>query len=507
MSTPLTQRIARNTAWFTAGSLLQKMISFVYFTVIAMAFGVTGTGRYFFALTFTTLFAIVADWGISPTLTREFAKDRAVGSALLPQAVVVKSAGACLAAMLALGVAQLAGYPAVTQYMIAVAVVAMVADSMHQGLYGILRGLQRVHYEAIGVVVGQLVLTMSGIVILLIVGGLRVATWSPMTLTLQRDVSPMLLLVPYVLTSITNIIAGVVGCVRERVAMPSLRVTRDRVVQLLRIATPFAITAGLARIYTYSDTFLLSILRDEVAVGYYSTPFKIAFAFQFIPLAFMGALYPAMSAVVVRDRAQVGALFVQAVRALFCIAIPIAAGIGILAEQIIMAVYGTAFLPSVVPLIVLIGALPFIFANFPAGYLLNACDRQSWNTGLIAVATVINTIANFILIPPWGATGAAIAATGSSIALFCMNLVVLRRAVSYRSTAILDAGLRMGAAALAMMGTVYVLHAFALPLRIGVGVLCYILALFMTRGVRGADLRALRDAFRRGRPETNLVTT
>ncbi|MBI2483033.1 flippase [Candidatus Uhrbacteria bacterium] len=497
MSTPLTQRVARNTAWFTAGSLLQKLISFVYFTIIAMVFGVSGTGKYFFALTFTTLFAIIADWGIAPTITREFAKSREAGTSLLAAATAIKCIGAGIAATMATVIAAAAGYPISTQQMIFVAIAAMVFDSVHQGLYAALRGLQRVHYEAVGVVLGQIMLTVSGVIMIWVVGDVQVISWAPIRLAARREVHPVLLLVPYILTSLTNILAGIVGWMRERIPAPRLSCTKAQLLLLLRMATPFAITAGLARLYTYSDTFLLSLLQSEEVIGYYGTPFKIAFAFQFIPLALIGALYPAMSAVAVRDRAQVGVLFEQSVRVLLLIAIPIAAGIGVLAEEIVLFVYGPAFLPSVVPLIVLIAALPCIFANFPAGYLLNACDRQSWNTGLIAAATVLNVAANLLLIPSFGATGAAIAATGSSVVLFIMNLVVLRRAVHYRIATIVDAAIRIGAAATCMIAAILLLPIGTLPVRIVIGALVYSAGLFVTRGVRMTDLRTLRNAFQR----------
>ncbi|MBI4450142.1 oligosaccharide flippase family protein, partial [Candidatus Uhrbacteria bacterium] len=90
MTSATTQRIVRNTAWFTFGSIGQKVFSFLYFTVIAMALGVGATGRYFAALAFTALFAMAADWGIAPVLTREVAKDRARGLALFRAAIRCK---------------------------------------------------------------------------------------------------------------------------------------------------------------------------------------------------------------------------------------------------------------------------------------------------------------------------------------------------------------------------------------------------------------------------------
>src|SRR3989339_783155 len=66
--------ITQNTSFLTAASILQKVISFFYFTIIARVIGVENTGVYFFAITFTTIFTVVADFGMGPVLTREVAR-------------------------------------------------------------------------------------------------------------------------------------------------------------------------------------------------------------------------------------------------------------------------------------------------------------------------------------------------------------------------------------------------------------------------------------------------
>src|SRR3989344_4850127 len=66
--------VTQNTSFLTAASVLQKVISFVYFTFVARLIGVENTGVYFFAITFTTIFTVVADFGMGPVLTREAAR-------------------------------------------------------------------------------------------------------------------------------------------------------------------------------------------------------------------------------------------------------------------------------------------------------------------------------------------------------------------------------------------------------------------------------------------------
>ena len=61
------------------------------------------------------------------------------------------------------------------------------------------------------------------------------------------------------------------------------------------ITYTFALAAIFAKIYAYMDTFLIKIFLGDEEVGFYSVAYKITFALQFIPLAFVAALYPAFS--------------------------------------------------------------------------------------------------------------------------------------------------------------------------------------------------------------------
>lgn len=499
MTAIFAKRIARNTAWFTVGSVLQKLISFAYFSVIAMAFGVEGTGRYFFALAFTALFGVAADWGVSSVLTREIAKERTAGAALIIPACIIKGVSGVLAAGIITILAIVLGYDDAARRMIAIATIVMVLDTIHLGMYACLRGLQRVHYEALGLVMSQAVLTVSGIGMLVWLAGLRYDAGASPVLSVARDIQPLWLLIPYVAASVTNLLLASFGFIRERVWQSAPRpAMRGTIGWLLRTATPFAIAGGLARLYTYLDTFLLRTLLHSgalVAVGMYSVAFKITFAFQFIPLAFMGALYPAMSALASCDQGKLRSAFEHALRLLWLIAVPMACGLAALAYRIVPFLYGAAFRASALPLAILAASLPFIFGNFPCGNLLNACGRQTANSKLLALATAVNVAVNVMCIPFFGAVGAAIAACVASVVLFVSNLLAVRRSVAYGPRTLLTSFMRPLAASTVMLLVIVPLHMLPLALVIVVGVCAYVVTIVMVGGLRRSDMLAFRRYF------------
>ena len=67
-------KVAKNTAYLTSAFVGQKVLSFVYFTIIARTVGVDGAGRYFIAVSFTTIWSVFVDLGLANVLVREVAK-------------------------------------------------------------------------------------------------------------------------------------------------------------------------------------------------------------------------------------------------------------------------------------------------------------------------------------------------------------------------------------------------------------------------------------------------
>jgi O-antigen/teichoic acid export membrane protein len=109
------------------------------------------------------------------------------------------------------------------------------------------------------------------------------------------------------------------------------------------------------------------------------------------------------------DTARFGEILSSAARYLAMLALPICA-FGIpLAGAGVRLLYGTAYMPAVPVLQILLAASIFGVAGQAASAALLGMEAQSWllKTGLAAVA--LSLALDFLLIPRWGAIGAAIA--------------------------------------------------------------------------------------------------
>jgi O-antigen/teichoic acid export membrane protein len=197
---------------------------------------------------------------------------------------------------------------------------------------------------------------------------------------------------------------------------------------IIKYAMPFALAGIFVKIYSYIDTLLLKQFHDAVTVGHYAVAYKVTYAFQFLPLAFVAALYPSMSAASAKkETAELRRLLKSSWRLMLMASVPMTALLSSLAAPFIELVYGADFRGSIVPMMILPWVLIPIFLDFPIGSLLNASHRAGLKTTSMGIAMVVNVIANLMLIPSLGAAGAAISGILSFWTLLFVGLWFIRK--------------------------------------------------------------------------------
>ncbi|MBI4458392.1 polysaccharide biosynthesis protein, partial [Candidatus Uhrbacteria bacterium] len=277
----------------------------------------------------------------------------------------------------------------------------------------------------------------------------------------------------------------------------------------LRVAAPFALAGVFSRVYSSIDSILLSKFVSEAAVGVYGVGYKVAFAFQFLPMSLAAAVYPAMSESYVSNRERLVQVFRTALKYLFVLVVPLAAGIGLLADRLLAAVYGHAFSAADAPLQILMVSLIFAFLYWPAGSLLNACDRERINTAVMGCTMIGNILLNLILIPRFGSVGAALAALAGNAGLFLGAAVPAFRLVRPPLKPMLRDAVKVLASAAVMSGVVIAAEPIApLAALIPSAMVVYTLSLFALRGVTVEECRTIIGIFtRRTKTVSDIVPT
>lgn len=452
-----------NSVMALGGSVIQKLLTLVYFVVVARSYGPVDQGRYSAALAFTTLFGVLVDLGLSSALTREVARSPEKVSVYTTHMLLLRVALGMGVYGLMIWVASFAEYPKELIALIAIAGVAAVIDVVTTSSWAILRGFQNLWYEAVGGVVAISTMIVVGL--------------SAVLLRL-----PVSALVGAVLAgSIANFLY--VGFILYTKAHVSVRVQPQKKIflYLFRVAFPFAGAALFSRIYTFADTAIVARMAGEHYAGWYAAGNKLVLALNILPASISASIYPAMSASFAKgDTSRIGDITAKALVVLFAMSMPIAVGVALIAPQLVHAFYGSAYGPTTTVLQLLMPGLVFSFLNYPLGALLAATNRQGVNTFLFGIAALTSVSANILLIPSLHADGSAIALTLTMAVLFFGSLIATRKELRHMSV-LAEASLKICVSAGLMACALFALRTVSIACTIPIGVAVYGASIFVLR--------------------------
>ncbi|MBN1325911.1 flippase [Candidatus Falkowbacteria bacterium] len=483
------QNIAKNTTWLTSAYIFQKIFAFIYFTLIARWLGATDIGVYTFAISLTTLMAIFIDFGLSNVLIREAAKYKDKANDYLNNIISLKLLFSVITYILVVIIINLLNKSHISLIMVYLAGIAMVFDSFTLSFWAIFRAYQNLKYEAISIVINQILISIVGIIGLLLKFPLYI------------------LIIALVCGSLFSFLYSLILLKTKLKFIFKLDWNKQVIKFLFYIAVPFALAGIFARVYSYIDQILLSVLIGDKYLGWYEIGYKITFALQFVPAAFAAAVYPAMSHSFVNDKERLKIIFEKSIFLLLIFSVPAAAGIALLSDQIILLLYTSEFQPSILAMQIIIFSIIAMFLNYPIGSLLNSCDKQIVNTINVGIAMLLNIILNIILIPLYQHIGAAIACLICQFLLFILNLIWVPKIINYNWKYLLIKTLKTIFSAILMSIAVIYLKTYLNFIIVAIiGALLYGSIMYLIKGFTKEDIIYLVQAIFKKTPyEKELI--
>jgi O-antigen/teichoic acid export membrane protein len=465
--------IAKNTSYLTLALIGQKIISFTYFTILANNLAPEQLGKYYLAISLTTIFAIFIDIGLINVLTREVAKRPFESNKLLANVLSLKIPLSILTVGAVILTTYLLGYETLTKHLVYISSISMILDSFTTTFFAVSRGHHNLLYESIASILFQLIVMGFGL-------------WA-----LYSGFGLLYIMLALAVASMFNFIYSFL-ILRYKIGVKiNLQYDKKFFWTLIKLALPFAGYAIFQRLYIYLDSILLSILASEMYVGIYQIPFKIIFALQFLPLAFVASLYPALSHYWLHNQKQLLVSFKRALNYLIIISVPIIFGIIVLADKIVM-LFGSAYNQAILPLQIIIIALLFIFLNYPIGSLLNACDRQKKNTFNMGLTVVLSVFLNLILIPMYQAVGAAITVLVSNMFMFFLGLYYSSQIMDLKLKSNFIVFLKTLVSAVIMATLVYILKDyFHIIILVLIAILIYFIFIFVFKAIKKEDVLSI----------------
>lgn len=162
-------------------------------------------------------------------------------------------------------------------------------------------------------------------------------------------------------------------------------------------------------VWDRSEVLFLKQFSDVQQVAFYSLAFSITNQLLMVPRALSSAIGITILAQYGRDPLRLGALVRNAARYVSVLAVPLFLGTAAIAEPLIRSTYGSGYL-AVVPVlcILCISSIPRAFQTHTES-LLQATEKQRFMVKWLAVTAVVNVSLDALIIPKYGALGAAVA--------------------------------------------------------------------------------------------------
>jgi O-antigen/teichoic acid export membrane protein len=465
--------VLRGFAVLSAATVLIRLIGFVAVTLFARRAGPQTFGTYAFALALAG-FVVGAptNFGIGTLGIRKIARDpteagKVVGEALAVQAIIAAIAIALLVALIPL-------FSSNGELATLIPIVALYYVAYSMTVDWALQGLQRLGAVAAARLTGQV---LFGIVTpLILVRGPAGA---------ERYAA--VFAAGAILTAIVAfaMVRRAVGPIRVSWALPPLW-------DLAKRAAPLGFSLVMLQIYWSMDQVLLGLLTDKAEVGQYAAAAKLPAVLSGFVYIWLTAVYPHASKLFTHDsdalRRQLGSFTSLSIAA----ALPLAAGSAIVGTQVITGLFGPAYRPAGTPFAILMAATAIVVVTVNCTSLAMAAGQERTFAMSVTVASVINVLLNLLLIPFYGATGAAIATVAAELVVF---LICTRRVVAVIGRPPL-AGRRIAGAIVAtavMSATLLAMpSSTSVWLRIAAGAAVYLAVAAACGAVRRDDLALLR---------------
>ena len=471
------QRIAKNVGVLGISQVITSVLGFFLLIYIARYLGEVGFGKYSFALSFTALFVIFADLGISNLIIREIARNKELTNEYLTNVSVIKLLLSLLTFGFIVLTINLMDYPQDTTYAVYLFGVYTILTSFAQTSMSIFQAYERMEYTAVVMVIDKIILV-------------------PLVLfALFSGYGLIELAYVYIFVGIVAVTLSF-SIVLIKIAKPKLTIDFSLWKTLIIGSIPFGLNALFGVLFFKIDTVMLSVFKNDAAVGIYNAAYVPLLALGIIPGVFISALYPVMSRHFVSSKDSLKTFTVLSSKYMAIIGFPIAIGCFVLADRFIALFYLDQYSGSIIAFQILALFIPLRFVSSVTGTLLTSINRQSIRTVSVGLSALFNIILNAALIPYWSYIGASIATVISEVFLYFVFIHFINK--HYKKLELHKHFMKPLVASLVMGGFVFYFNDVNLLLLVISAGLVYFVILLLLRTFTQEDRDIFKQVVKRG---------
>lgn len=423
--------VAKNTIYQFIARIIGAALQALIVIILARTFvehlgateGVREMGRYTTIFAFTVLFGTCSEFGLFPTLVKEFAEKEDQSASIIAKALPLRLLVAIIVAVLGVLLALILRFEPVITIGIILLAISTLWTAVANTMVAYFQSKMLMVYPALAEIAGR------------VIGFAFVAVAALLNAPLLTIV--ILSLVGFLVTFVVNLYF------LSKHQSLKWQVDTKYWKQLMRSAAPVGIVSVLALLYFKIDSVMLAAMKDKYDVGVYAIPYKLIDVLVTLPTLFVGNIFPVLARVM-NDKARAQIIFRRAFDFLALVGFPIAVGAFSLAIPIIHLVGGDTYLyassvvvaghavTAVDALRILIWAVLFSFFGNMLTTLVILKNLQSKFVWIAVGAAIFNIIANLIVIPRYSYFGTSISTVITEIIVAVPGWMMISKATHFR---------------------------------------------------------------------------
>lgn len=204
--------------------------------------------------------------------------------------------------------------------------------------------------------------------------------------------------------------------------------------ELFSVSKYYIISGMMVTIFAQTDKIMIKMMVGNAATGYYSIASTCAALLSFVFLAIIDSMRP----LILESKKNKKEQFDRNMSRLYCVIIYLGLAqsfvLTLFAKPIVLILYGKEYSASIVILQIITWYSAFSYMGTVRNIWILAENKQKHLWKINLSGAVLNVIGNFILIPLFGAVGAAIASVATQ---FFTNFILCLIMPPIRPTAIL----------------------------------------------------------------------
>ena len=456
------QTLFRNVSWVTVSQVITNVCAFLWTILIARYLGVSDYGTLSFVISFTVLIGMGTDIGITTFTTRELAQDHSKTKKFINNLIIYKILLSIVLCIFTVLIVYLLGY----SNLVVELTLIMFIEASFVTMFNFINGVFQAH---------ETLKTPSSLIFIITI----------------LDLGIIAVAIAYAIGYLLGIIYVSNKLIKE-FGFPKFEMDLSFWKEATIRSLPFGLTVFFYTIYFSIDVVMISWLAGDYATGLYNSAYKVISVFTAFYVIYQYVIFPLMSKLYTEDTNMLKISFEQSFKYSLLILLPIIVGVYFYSPYLITLIYGSTYALAAAPMQILIWTVVFLFINGVATSLLNSIGKEYDVTKIYIIAAIFNIVVNYFLIPKYTYIGASIATVLSEILILGLMMYSISKTEYKPDMSLLKTVIKLVICGIILAIVLYLIN-LSLWLAIPIGLIVYIISLFLTKSIDDTDKYIIKE--------------